>query len=846
MRLCTRPDCSGPGSLSESTQMCDVCFRAPLELPGPPPTQPAGTEEPTAYAEYEAEPGDPCPREHCDGILGDDNICESCFRAAPAVVRQRPGPRVSVSIGPAMTDTAPPLAGGPDPRPLGSAPIWLRPRWSSETVPADAAAGDAGAAIRIARLDAGRAERTGPRLGLGLVDIARLPARDTAEMVLSDPLGLQGDLRCTNCRADLSGQRPAPSSCPRCGRDISLRRPLEPGETLGHQYRIQGCVGRGGQGWVYLAHDLNLDNDRVAVKGLRDRAHQDMFATELLNLIAVKHPDIVAVRNYVTHRDPASDRLDGYIVMEFVDGVSLQDKVDDAGGRLPVAEALAYVLATLPALGYLHEAGLAYGDYKPQNIMQSGDRVKLVDLGAVTKIGPYSGRGVWATRGFAAPEIHHAGPDGGASPGSDIHCVGRTLALLTAPFDLVDAHGGNRPLPTPDREPVFAKYESFYRLLRRATAPAARDRFGSVGEFAEQLAGVLREVMAIGRGVRSPAPSVLFLGERDVVQSPPREVLDPAAAALSLPLPQYDRHAPEAALLESAAAASPEEVAALLEAAPQRTPDVAGRLALAHIANGDDVAARAVLASVSGGDGTGADATGAGPEIEDWRIAWYGAVLALARGNARQAGRRFAAILDAFPGEAAPKLALAACAEVGGDYELARHYYQTVWSTDDSYVSAAFGVARCRLAEAAAHPGLGSTAEATDLAIQVLEAIPDRLRYHLAARTEALRLRLDHPRLDLDGLRRVVHGLERLQLTDEQRLRLEVQLWTCARAALRGGRLRNPAGGPGELLGVRLADDEIGRALARCHLLLRRYASNRREVAACARAARLARPRTRW
>ena len=844
MKLCTRPDCDGPGTLSDSIQICDVCFRAPLD-----PRETVLAPEGGAGTAY-AGPGEPCPRPGCDGVLGPESICESCFRAAPVVTMDF-GPRVSESIG---LVTIAPDPGIQPPRPLGPAPVWYLPDWESAPASQAPDAGGARPSILVPRPGGDQSERTGPRLGLGLVDIPRLPARETAELILSDPLGLQVELRCTNpaCKADLSGERPPPSRCPRCDTDISLRRPLEPGETLGHQYRIQGCVGRGGQGWVYLAHDLNLDDDRVAVKGLRDRAHQEMFATELLNLIAVKHPDIVAVRNYVTHRDPASDRVDGYIVMEFVDGVSLQDKVAAAGGRLPVAEALAYVLATLPALAYLHDAGLAYGDYKPQNIMQSGDRVKLVDLGAVTRIGPYSGRGIWATRGYAAPEIHRRGSDGGASAASDIYCVGRTLALLTAPFPLTDAHGANRPLPTPDREPVFAKYESFYRLLLRATAPAPRDRFGSVGQFTEQLAGVLREVMAIGRGVRSPAPSTLFTPERGVVQSAPRAALDPVEAALALPVPRAEGHEPEAVLLETAAAASPDEAVALLSAAPQHSDEVTYRLALAHIAVGDFPAARAVLpAPPDPQPGARPDAE---PDVqheqdEDWRAAWYGAVLDLARGELQQAWRRFSAIRDAFPGEPAPKLALAACAEASGRYELARHYYQTVWSTDDTFVGAAFGVTRCRLAEAAAKPSVGSVAEATDLAIQVLEAIPERLHHHLVARTEALRLRLEHPRLDLDGLRRVEAGLKHLNLTDEQRLRLEVQLWTSARAVLRAGRLRHPAGDRPEtltVLGVRLADDEIGRALERCHLLLRRYATSRREVAECARAARLARPHTRW
>jgi serine/threonine-protein kinase PknG len=661
-------------------------------------------------------------------------------------------------------------------------------------------------------------------------------------MILGDPVIADLDNRCSACRAELtSGVGPEasmsslPSRCPRCDADVSQRRPLEPDEIIGHQYRIRGCVGRGGQGWVYLAHDLNLDNDPVAIKGVRDAAHQESLAAELRSLIAVKHPDIVAVRNYVQYPDPATGRLDGYIVMEFLDGVSLADKVLAAGGRLPVGEALAYVLATLPALGYLHDAGLVYGDYKPQNIMQSGDRVKLVDLGAVTPIGPAAGGRAWATRGFAAPEILRDGP----SAASDVHCVGRTLALLAAPFEMADAAGAILPLPTPMQEPVFAKYESFYRLLLRATAPDPQDRFGSVGRFADQLTGVLREVVAIDKGIRSSAPSTLFTAEHGVIGGA-RDATGPAAAALALPAPRPEENEPAAALLEAAGSARPAEAVRLLSTAPRYTAEVAYRLALAQLGLGDVPAARTAVRSWDSVQ-------------RDWRTTWYGAVVDLADGRPQDAWSAFAAIRDALPGEAAPKLALAACAEADRRHDLARHYYATVWTTDDSYVGAAFGVARCETAAAASAAGTasagtaGSAPDAARRAIDVLESIPDRLHHHVAARVEALRLRLEDPGLDLAGLRDVVSRLEKLKLDDERSLLLEVRLWDAARTSLRDGRLGAPSAPAAEpLLGVRLTDEEIARALERCHLLLRRYAPTRREVAARARTARLARPRTRW
>jgi serine/threonine-protein kinase PknG len=80
-------------------------------------------------------------------------------------------------------------------------------------------------------------------------------------------------------------------------------------------------------------------------------------------------------------------------------------------------------------------------------------------------------------------------------------------------------------------------------------------------------------------------------------------------------------------------------------------------------------------------------------------------------------------VLDALPGEAAPKLALALCAERTRDAEFAARYYEIVWQTDRSYVSAAFGLARARFA-------LG---DRTGTAA-ALEAVPESSRYGVTAR----------------------------------------------------------------------------------------------------------------
>jgi serine/threonine-protein kinase PknG len=811
MTTCTRTDCDAfPDGVVDADGFCESCFRGPLE---------SGAERDGGGNRER------CVRSDCPGgLLGDDGFCETCFREPAA------------GAAPTVQPT-----------------IWHRVAWESSQPtktksgqpvkparPAAAAAAAGGPVAWVFPTGArARAAQTGARLGLDVVDIPPVPSRDPREALLDEAALQDQGRRCANpdCRASLElvaaptdpvtgdlGPLVLPERCQDCDTPVSWRLPLESGETVG-QYEIQGCIGRGGQGLVYLAHDLNLDGDPVAVKGLRDSANHRALAAERRTLIKVRHPDIVDIRNFVQRRDPFSGRLDGYIVMELLDGESLADKARAAGGTLPVAKALAYVLGTLPALGYLHTSGLVYGDYKPPNVMQIGDRVKLVDLGAVSPIGRLSDGQIWATRGFTAPEVLR---HGASTAASDIYSVGRTLAALTMRFPMVDDRGAELPIPDPGGQPALARHESFYRLLVRATAPDPAQRFSSAAQLAGQMAGVLREVAALEDGGPHPAPSALFTPERGFLGAGTADRIDAARAVLTLPLPRPDERDPAAGFLETVGALRPREAAARLAQAPRKTPEVLLRLALTRIELGDLDGAGSALD----------DAAAAAPG--DWRLLWYRGLLDLARDHGEAAWPSFATLRNALPGEQAPKLALAVCAETRKAYELAQHYYRTVWRTDDTFVGAAFGVARCYVAD--------SKRPADDQPIKVLERIPAHLYAHREARIEALRLRLARPDLDLDGLREAVRRLGGLGLDGEQRLTLEVEAWLAARDWL----ARQPRDAPVQTLSdlspdpVELRGDTIGRELERAYLGLRDMTPSRRKRADYVHRAHQARPRTRW
>jgi serine/threonine-protein kinase PknG len=807
---CVRPDCPGDGVIDDDG-FCDVCDRAPATARVTVPVTAPGTDHAA---------GGPCPRPDCrGGILDEDGFCGTCDRAAPRAL-------------PETRQAAP--------------SIWHSVAWESPDRPDGGEPPALTFPPGIPTRPLGRAE-----LGLGIVPIPALPARDPDSLLLKDPALEELMRRCQNqeCQAEVGrgrgGEPGEPEGrCPVCSTTFSFRPPLRRGEILG-QYEVRGCIGYGGQGWVYLASDLNLDGDPVAIKGLRDlasAASHAASAAERRTLIEVRHPDIVDIRNFVQHRDPVSNRVSGYIVLEFLDGESLAQKAQRS--VLPVAEAIAYILAVLPALGYLHDSGLVYGDFKPANVMQVRDRLKLIDLGAVCRIGDPADHRSVVTRGFQAPEVAEGSRP---SVSSDLYTVGRTLAVLTTVFDFVNETN----LPGPQKVPVFSEYESFYRFLRRATAKEPRHRFVSAAQMAAQLVGVLREVIALRprAGQRlPPMPSTLFTLERDALTTGPRSARD---AALALPVPRPDDSDPAAAFLGTVTAADPAEVLAQLPGAPRVTTEVAFRLALARIgqpggpesadAQSADAQAAGTGSAGTGSAGTGSAGSGAALEVPpdadpaDWRFVWYRGLVELSRDRPEDAWRAFAAIRDLLPGEPAPKLALAVCAELLHAPALARHYYQTVWRTDEGFVGAAFGVARTYAAE----PG----DDATKDAIEVLESIPESLHHHVAARIEALRLRLGLGPGER-GLREAARRLRDLKLGEQQSLRQKIGIWHASQDWLaKGG---TPARPGQSLLDVELTPDALGFALEHAYLALRRQVPERRDRVDLAKRAHAARPRTRW
>jgi serine/threonine-protein kinase PknG len=664
-----------------------------------------------------------------------------------------------------------------------------------------------------------------------------VPRVDPASALLRDPQVPEEKRYCSTCDKPVGRSRNGKPGrtegfCPYDGTRFSFTPKLRPGTLVGGQYEVQGCLAHGGLGWIYLALDRNVDDRWVVLKGLLDSGDAHAIAAAVAErrfLAQVTHPNIVTIHNFVQHPDEDGTPV-GYIVMEYVGGSSLKQllegrrRPDRTIDPMPVPRAIAYVLEMLPALGYLHANGLAYCDFKPENVIQYERQLKLIDLGAVIRLDDLTSA-VYGTIGYQAPEIAREGP----SPSSDVYTVGRTLAVLALGIPPA-RRGVQTPLPDAREHQVLARHESFHRLLLRATDPDPLRRFASADEMAEQLDGVLREVLATERaeeGRKDPLPPAV-----SAVFGPPRGTFapgllatdgaparpDPWQVATLLPVPLVDRDDPAAGLLAAAAQSTPQDVERAIAAATQPSRGLQLALVRAHIEARDPATATAALDALAAED------------PDDWRLEWFRGVTALAAGHAEAACAAFDTVYSTLPGEAAPKLALAAASECAGRDWPAGRYYALVARPDPAAADAAFGLARVRL-RAGDRAG----------ALHALDAVPETSSGYVVAQLAAVEVVLTgRSGADIGEaeLRAAAVRVQRLRLdaATEQRMRGRL-----LRAAVELA--PNGVGGP-PLLGCAWDERSLRLALERSLRASARLASDPQQRVVLVDEANAVRPRT--
>ncbi len=348
----------------------------------------------------------------------------------------------------------------------------------------------------------------------------------------------------------------------------------------------------------------------------------------------------------------------------------------------------------------------------------------------------------------------------------------------------------------------------------KATAPDPDDRFQSAQEMADQLYGVLREIVAAEDGVRVSAPSTLFTGDLRAKPDAPDWRL--------LPTPQVAGDDPAAGYLATLAASGQDELIELLRAAPERTVEVDLRLAHELIGAGELEQAGTVLRDVAADDPW------------EWRVAWYQGAAELARQQPVAARAHFQAVYEAVPGELAPKLALGVCDEVADEPGRATRWYEIVSRTDPAYTTATFGLARCRLA-------CGDRAGVLD----AYDRVPDASSSYLDAQTARIRCLIEQQgaaAADVEDLREAGARLDSLALGPTSRAYLTADLLRSALTLLDNDDIQEDPGV--RLAGHPLTEDDVRLGLESTYRSLARVATTSGERIRLVDWANRVRPRT--
>lgn len=267
---------------------------------------------------------------------------------------------------------------------------------------------------------------------------------------------------------------------------------LSTGQILNNRYRVIRLLGTGGMGAVYYARDPVLDR-HVAIKQLQadpitgqlvaERV-QAQFQREAQILASLHHPNLPRVTDYF------SEDNRHYLVMDYIEGQTLQELVQVNPDGLEEAQVLDWADQLLSALEYIHGHHLIHRDIKPANIRRTPDgRIFLVDFGLVKPYDPNDPRTTAMIHGLGTPEYsppEQYDPASHTDERSDIYALGATLYhLLTgqAPVSVTrrtsEPEAFRAPRATnahlsPEVEHVVLRAMEMERAKRFSSAPDMR------------------------------------------------------------------------------------------------------------------------------------------------------------------------------------------------------------------------------------------------------------------------------------------------------------------------------------------------------------------------------------
>ena len=296
---------------------------------------------------------------------------------------------------------------------------------------------------------------------------------------------------------------------------------------VGGRYRVVKPLGGGGMKMVYLAEDLRLAARPSALAEMVDSFTSPEMQKQAIAAFQREADMLAQLSNEHIPRvfDRFSEQNRHYLVMEFIDGATLEEEMKQSGGRLAEPRVIDVALQILATLEYLHglEPPVIYRDLKPSNVMMMANgQAKLIDFGIARHFQPLQNATMIGTQGYAPPEQYR----GKVEQRSDLYALGATMHHALSGRDPANEPPFSFPrLATlcPGLKPALAA------LVDEALAYDVERRVPSAAEFRNRLENIRDGVAA-----ENVAAAIAHTnGEAHAPAAP--SPLPPAAAAQAAP-----------------------------------------------------------------------------------------------------------------------------------------------------------------------------------------------------------------------------------------------------------------------------------------------------------------------
>src|SRR5256884_1144286 len=356
-------------------------------------------------------------------------------------------------------------------------------------------------------------------------------------------MALSSTVFCDTCGA---ANRAQAAFCSACGRPLhnaamgaisrTLTGLLTQQHMLKQRYRILGQTGKGGFGAVYKAADTQFGNRLLAIKEMSQSSLTsrelseaiEAFKREAFLLAGLTHPNLPRIY------EQFNDAGRWYLVMDYIEGETLETYLNKMGGKLPIEKVLNIGIQLCSVLEYLHtrQPSIIFRDLKPANVMlTTGDHIFLIDFGIARHFKPGQAKDTSAlgSSGYAAPEQYGKMQ---TTPRADIYSLGATLHQLLTGNDPSDTPFHFAPLRL---HPVLADLETLLMQMLEIDISKRPARVADVKQKLQQIAASYTAART------NPLPSTLPPGSRAVGTGPaqgyPQGALFPSQASALPPLP---------------------------------------------------------------------------------------------------------------------------------------------------------------------------------------------------------------------------------------------------------------------------------------------------------------------